>query len=162
MWYLFPKHWSITKIVRCILCHLKIHINCNKTDKKTYDKLKKDKEVSMICIQCNKEIFPFFSTESHNSDSCNKQLLASDTIRLYFKGKDEFNNNQNLENNEDDFDLTPIIDCKYVDINSSNLAKVIRRISQFSILTLSPYLSIRKNLKTFLLKLMSLEFQKLN
>ena len=63
-------------------------------------------------IYINKEIFPFFSTESHNSDSYNKQLLASDTIRLYFKGKDEFNNNQNLENNEDDFDLTPIIDCK--------------------------------------------------
>ena len=48
------------KFVRCIICKLKIHIKSNKTDKKTYDKLKNDKEVSMICIKCNKEIFPFF------------------------------------------------------------------------------------------------------
>ena len=50
--------------VRCIISKLKIHIKCNKTDKKTYDKLKKDKEVSMICIKCNKVVikksFPFF------------------------------------------------------------------------------------------------------
>ena len=89
------------KVVRCTLCNFKIHIKCNETDKKTYDILQKDKDVSTICLKCNKEIFPFFSTESNKSDSFNKQFLASDTIKLYFKGINEFNNNQNIENNDD-------------------------------------------------------------
>ena len=89
----------------------------------------------MICIKCNKEIFPFFSTESNNSGSYITQFLASDTIKLYFKGINEFNNNQNLENNEDDFDLTPIINCKYLDINSFKSCKGDKK--NFSILQLN-------------------------
>ena len=53
--------------VRCTLWNLKIYIKCNKTDKKTYDKLKQE-----VCLKCNEKNLFLFSTESNNSESYNK------------------------------------------------------------------------------------------
>ena len=44
---------------------------------------------------------------------------------MYFNGINDLNNQHinDLENNEEDFDLTPIIDCKYFDLNSFKVFK---------------------------------------
>ena len=79
-----------------------------------------DKQVSM-CIKCNTENLPFYSgSKSSNFESANKDSLVSDIIRKYFKGIIDLNNHHinDCDNNEEDLDITPIIDCKNVDLNS--------------------------------------------
>ena len=83
----------------------------------------KDKEVSM-CIKCNKENFPFSDDKCKEFETFNQECLASDTIKMFFKGINDFNNQQLNDNNKDeDFDITPIIDCKYFDLNSFKVNK---------------------------------------
>ena len=120
-----------------MLCKSLIHITCNNIERKSYDKMDKDKQVSM-CIKCNKENFPFFSKEKESkSESFNKDFLVSDTIKSYFKGINDFNNQRinEIENCDEEFDLTPIIDCRYFDINSFECFKTEKK--KFSILHLN-------------------------
>ena len=44
---------------------------------------------------------------------------------MFFKGLNDFNNQDlnNVESNEDNLESTPIIDCKYVDLNSFDIFK---------------------------------------
>ena len=94
-----------------------------------------------MCIKCNKENFPFFSDEKNRrSESFNKEFLASENLKMFFKGINDFNNQElnNIEGNEDDLEITPIIDCKYVDLNSFNICRMITKRSQSFILTLLP------------------------
>ena len=70
---------------------------------------------------CVTENLPFYSgSKSSNNESFNKELLVSDIIKMYFKGINDLNNQHinGFDKNDDDFDITPIIDCKYVDLNS--------------------------------------------
>ena len=55
----------------------------------------------------------------------NKEFLASENLKMFFKVINDFNNQglNNFESNEDDLELTPIIDYKYVDLNSFNIFK---------------------------------------
>ena len=82
-----------------------------------------DKIIS-ICIKCNKENFPFY-TDNNISETYNKEFLASDTIKFFFKGINHLNNEllNNIDDNDGDFDLTPIIDCKYLDLDSFKIFK---------------------------------------
>ena len=57
--YCSTKIGSIHKFIISVLCKSKIDIKCNNIKRKSYDKMEKDKEVSMH-IKCNKENFPFF------------------------------------------------------------------------------------------------------
>ena len=125
------------KFVNCMLCKNLIHITCNNIERKSYDKLDKDKQVSM-CIKCNKENLPFFSKdEGSKSETFNKDFLVSDSIKTYFKGINDFNNQRinEIENSDEDIDLTPIIDCRYFDINSFEIFKTEKK--QFSIIHLN-------------------------
>ena len=77
-------------------------------------------KVIPICIICNKENIPFYS-DNNTSDIYNKEFLASDTIKKLFNGINDLNNEILLNNNDDsddDYDLSPIIDCKYFDLIS--------------------------------------------
>ena len=81
--------------------------------------------------------FLFYSgSKSSNNESFNKELLASDIIKMYFKGINDLNNQHinGFDKNEDDFDITPIIDCKYVDLNSF---RVFEDKNKFSLLHLN-------------------------
>ena len=46
------------KKLKCKNCHLFVHIKCNETDIKTYDKINHDK-MSTICISCQPNNIPF-------------------------------------------------------------------------------------------------------
>ena len=106
------------KFVNCALCKSKIHIKCNNIELSYYKKLDLYKVIP-ICIICNKENIPFYS-DNNISDTYNKEFLASDTINKLFKGINDLNNEliNNMNDSEDDYDLTPIIDCKYFDLIS--------------------------------------------
>ena len=124
---------------------------CNNIERKSYDKMLNDKQVSM-CINCNTENLPFYlGSKSSNNESFNKELLASD-IKMYFKGINDLNNQHidGFDKNEDDFDIISIIDCKYVDLNLFRVFEDKNK-SHFFILTLPPWHCTKKNLKMFLL-----------
>ena len=133
--YCLNKIGSTHKFITCALCKSKIHIKCNNIERKSYDKMLNDKQVSM-CIKCNTENLPFYSgSKSSNFDSANESLV-SDIIKMYFKGINDLNNQHinNCDNNEEDLDITPIIDCKYVDLNSF---RVFEDHNKFSLLHLN-------------------------
>ena len=125
------------KFVTCTLCKSNIHIKCNNIELTTFNKLNKDKEVSM-CRKCNNDNFPFADDVRRDHEIFNRDFLASDDIKMFFKGINDFNNQQ-INNNEiaidEDFDLSPIIDCKYFDINSFKIFKEDNK--KFSILHLN-------------------------
>ena len=114
------------KFVSCSICKSKVHIKCNNIEWTTYNKMDKDKEISM-CNTCNRENFPFHDVRERDHEIFNREFLASEDIKLFFKGINDFNNQQNNGNSDttnDDLDITPILDCKYFDINSFKVHKV--------------------------------------
>ena len=125
------------KFVNCALCKSKIHIKCNNIEYTTFNKMGIDKEVTM-CIKCNRENFPFFDTREKEHTNFNQEFLASEDMKMFFRGLNDFNTHQNDIHNdltEESVDLTPIIDCKYFDINSFKIHKVDNK--HFSILHLN-------------------------
>ena len=46
------------RIIDCQICNSKVHIKCNKTDVKTYNKIKSD-NLPEICFLCQTNILPF-------------------------------------------------------------------------------------------------------
>ena len=87
-----------------------------------------------MCITCDKTM-PFSSVNITNSlhEYLNRELLESEDIKMLFKGINEVNSNNIVS--DDDFDLTPIIDCKYMDINSFRTFKSDK--NRFSIIHLN-------------------------
>ena len=82
----------------------------------------KNKELSM-CIKCNTENLPFFPYNPlKNNDSFNNEFLTSDEIRIFFTGINDVNEQQTDQIlNGLDLDISPILDCKYTDLNSGML-----------------------------------------
>ena len=113
------------RFIRCNLCNFKIHMKCNETDEKSYNKMKNN-ETTMICIKCLEENIPFFSSCNNEikKDPNNLQNLASNSIKTFFKGLNEFNNNQIRDDDDDDDDDDEGVNnklplnCKYTDINN--------------------------------------------
>ena len=57
------------KYITCNICNFRIHIKCNQTDVKTYEKMKQI-EQTMICIKCNENNLPFIKTSQQiNNDT---------------------------------------------------------------------------------------------
>ena len=107
------------KFVNCSLCRGKIHNKCTNIEYNTFQKMDKRKKISM-CLKCNQENFPFYSKRNSNKKTYNQEFLASEDMKTFFKGLNDFNRNQNNPERDstNDFDITPVIDCKYFDINS--------------------------------------------
>ena len=105
--------------MKCHLCNYKVHIKCNDIDDKTYNTIK-DRNESWICLSCNTDIFPFFL--SHESKSSPKEPQfhsSSNSLKAFFKGINEFNNNQIRKFDDTDYDnVTQPISCQYVDVDS--------------------------------------------
>ena len=108
------------RYIRCNICNYKIH-NCNETDENTYKKMKNYDE-TMFCIKCNEENLPFFPSlvEKHDDKIESQFQSSSNSIKAFFKGINEFNDNQ--INGSDDENLPPL-NCKYLDIRSFNYTK---------------------------------------
>ena len=109
------------RYIRCNICNYIIHINCNETDENTYKKMKNYDE-TMFCIKCNEENLPFFPSlvEKHDDKIESQFQSSSNSIKAFFKGINEFNDNQ--INGSDDENLPPL-NCKYLDIRSFNYTK---------------------------------------
>ena len=123
--YCSRKIGTTHKFVNCAICKSKIHIKCNNIEAIAYNKMEQGKEISTY-IKCKKENFPFSSDEKNRgSESFNKEFLASENLKMFFQWINDFNNQDlnNVESNEDDLELTPSIDCKYVDLNSFDIFK---------------------------------------
>ena len=113
-----------------------------------------------MCIKCNTENLPFYSgSKSSNNESANKKSLVSDIIKMYFKGINDLNNHHinDCDNNEEDLDITPIIDCKYVDLNSF---RVFEDHNKFSLLHLNiASLSLHKGELENVLAMLNFKFR---
>ena len=125
------------KSAKCLICKSTSHLKCNKIE---YEIPKGHDEVSEIfmCVQCNQNNLPFYDSKDRKHEYYNREFLASDDIKMFFKEINDSNNKQEhtIDNNVDEhFDISPIINCKYVDINSLKLHKVDSK--SFSLLQLN-------------------------
>ena len=104
------------KFLKCNICKHKVHLKCNQTDKKTYERIRYNDD-TIFCLKCNEEILPFFpssETNSNNLYSGKKLAHFSNSIKSFFKNINEFQDKQK-EYNEDNI---PPINCSYVDIDN--------------------------------------------
>ena len=109
----FKKIGITHRHIKCSICQSKVHIKCNKTDPKTYEKLKNDINDSIICYKCREDNIPFFSCPENENKSLNKSnLLASESIKTFFKGIND------LEIEQNDSDDEPPLNCKYYDLDT--------------------------------------------
>ena len=87
-----------------------------------------------MCKNCDQNL-PFSSviSQKYSHNTLNRELLASEDIKMLFKGINDINSNNILS--DDEFDLTPIVDCKYLDINTFKTIK--KENNTFSIIHLN-------------------------
>ena len=121
------------KFVNCGVCKSKIHIKCNNIEYTTFNKMKKEKEVSM-CVKCDEHL-PFHDLREREMKNFNQDFHASEDMKLFFKGLNDFNKQHDMHRNIDDIDITPLLDCKYFDIESFKVHKYDK--DNFSILHLN-------------------------
>ena len=129
----FRKIQTRHKFVNCSICKATLHIGCNNIDSTYYKKLDKNKNITM-CKICDTHMpFSSINTSYNKHDNLNRELLASEDIKMLFKGINELNSNNIV--NDNDIDLTPIIDCKYVDVDYFKTFKIKK--NEFSIIHLN-------------------------
>ena len=114
------------KAIRCNVCNYKVHIKCNKTDATDFKKM--NEEDAILCIICKEEIIPFqrltdqqfyvtsFKGVNKDVDSLNQSLFPSTSLKTFFQGINDLN--QNVDNDLDNEEGIPQINCKYVDIDT--------------------------------------------
>ena len=93
--------------LKCILCSRNVHIKCNKTDVKTYNKIIIENQ--SICIQFsagNKGI-------EIDTDILEEVYVTSPNLKTFFKEINQLNYFDQANKYNDD--NTPPINCKYVD-----------------------------------------------
>ena len=76
------------RYIRCNICNYKVHIKCNETDEKTYEKMKNN-DKTMFCLKCYEELLPFFPSSNKNISIKTKETQSEhlqDSIKLFFKG----------------------------------------------------------------------------
>ena len=143
------------KSAKCSICKLHSHLKCNKFENSTYNKSDHFSEIFM-CIQCNQDSLPFYHNITKKHESYNRDLLPSDDIKLFFTEMNNFSIAQSDPLNDDDMDISPLINCKYVDINTLSQQKVNNK--TFSIIHLN-IASLEKNKDEFEATLSLLKFK---
>ena len=121
------------KYLDCSICHSSIHIKCNKTDAKSYQKIKSENK-KIICVNCKVDCIPFQSlTDLEFQATCkgietNIETLedisfTSTSLRSFFHEINKTNpfENHPLDKHDTTDDDAFLIDCKYMDICSYNL-----------------------------------------
>ena len=94
----------------------------------------KSNEVPM-CIICNREHLPYYDSGTDNPRDFNQEYVVSEDMKLFFRGLNDLNDQQQNNITNDDPDLTPVINCKYIDIESFKIHKIEK--TSFSILHLN-------------------------
>ena len=111
----------------CDSCNSRVHIKCNKTDVKTYNKIVKENQ-SVTCINCQLENIPFQNLSDLDFSAVNKGLntdtdvlqevcVTSTSLKIFFE---EINKSNPFSNGKEvtDSDDTLLINCKYLDLAS--------------------------------------------
>ena len=101
------------RYVTCTLCRSQVHIKCNNIEYPIFIKMKK-KETSM-CKKCSQNL-PFSEIRDLGRN-IDQEHLASDDMRLFFRSLNDFNQHKN-PSKKDSQESEPMIDCKYIDIES--------------------------------------------
>ena len=76
----------------------------------------KNNEQTMICVKCKEENIPFFSSSNNEmmKEFNNSQSLTfNNSIKSFYKGINQFNNNQTRDDDDDNLPL----DCEYFGID---------------------------------------------
>ena len=121
------------RAIRCNLCNYKIHIKCNKTDVKTYEKIIRNDD-PQFCLKCKEELIPFQKLSDQqflftaskgldiNLDCLKNSIFPSKSLKMFFTEINYFNqiDNNNEDDNSNEEDNTSGINCNYVDIESFN------------------------------------------
>ena len=121
------------KYIVCALCKCKVHIKCNNIEYATFNKMKSN-EISM-CIICNREHLPYYDSGTDARRDFNQEYVVSEDMKLFFRGLNDLNDQQHNKTSNDDPDLSPIINCKYIDIDTFKIHKIDKK--SFSILHLN-------------------------
>ena len=101
-----------------------------------------------MCKICDQDL-PFSSNinKKLDKDNLNRELMASEDIQMLFKSINDLNSNNIISDDSDkDFDLTPLLDCKYVNIDSFKTLK--QQKDTFSIIHLN-IASLKKHKEEF-------------
>ena len=85
----------------------------------------KTTEISM-CVKCNQDNFPYYNTKDIDEKNFNKEYVASEDMKMFFKGLNNLNKQQNdkYSNDPDNVDISPIVNCKYYDLNTFENHKI--------------------------------------
>ena len=138
------------KRVNCQTCKSDLHLKCNKIENnKNYDK----RSEIFMCIQCNKDILPFPEKNITNNDTNNHAI--SNDLKIFFNEINNLNLNHS-DSNDEETDISPLLNCKYIDITSLNQQKVNEK--SFSIIHLN-IASLAKNKDEFEACLSLLKFK---
>ena len=87
--------------------------------------MNKEKEVSM-CTNCSRENFPFHDVREMDHITFNRKFLASEDMKLFFKGLNDFNKqqNENCNNPIDNVDLTQYLTVNTLILNHLKFIKL--------------------------------------
>ena len=134
------------KKLECNTCQSFIHIKCNKTDPKHYDKIMKDTGSPKIdhCNNCLIDNIPFQNLSEleftaickgidTEADVLNDTFITSGNLELFFNLINKTNNPFEIDTTSLDAesDDTVLINCKYYDLSTFNFKKVEKKFSLF-------------------------------
>ena len=88
-----------------------------------------------MCLKCNQNNLPFYDSKERSHENYNREFIASEDIKMFFKDINDLDSQQQDKDSIDDLDISPIINCKYVDIKSLKIEEVGNK--TFSILHLN-------------------------
>ena len=116
--------------IQCFYCSAKVHIKCNKTDVKTYNKINKENQ-QIMCINCQTENIPFQNLTDLQFCAVNKGLntdtevlqevsVTSTSLKTFFKEINNTNPFEHLDLDNEEDENAALINCKYEDLCSFN------------------------------------------
>ena len=68
------------RFINCNICNFRVHIKCNKTDLKTYEKI--NDSDTIFCIKCQEEIIPFQKLTDYQFYATSKKGINNDVDQL--------------------------------------------------------------------------------
>ena len=119
--------------VKCHNCNFRLHIKCNKTDVKTYNKLN---DMPQLCIKCQEHVLPFHTLTDDQFCAANERgsnldidkdssLFPSQSMKIFFNEISTYIKNQAVQTDSDNIG----INCDYVDIDSFNYTQKMTNLS---------------------------------
>ena len=73
------------KLAKCSCCNTNSHLKCNKMNNNLSTNLHNQNPHIFMCLKCNQSNLPFYDTKERNHENYNREFLASDDIKMFFK-----------------------------------------------------------------------------